>query len=55
MKSTSANRSLIGLVWIVGALVWACLFTSAGAAAQSTARKERLLYHDCHNRRREEV
>src|SRR5580765_3827357 len=39
MKSTSANGTFFGLPWMVGALVWACLFTSVGSAAQSTATK----------------
>jgi hypothetical protein len=42
MKSLSANRTFFGLLWMVGTLVWACLFTSVGSAAQSTATKESL-------------
>ena len=42
MKSLSANRTFFGLPWMVGTLVWACLFTSVGSAAQSTATKESL-------------
>jgi Protein of unknown function (DUF2950) len=39
MKSTSANGNLSRLLWIVGAAVWACLFLSAGSAAQPTTTK----------------
>src|SRR5580765_643402 len=39
MKSTSANGTFFGLPWMVGALVWACLFTSVGSTAQSTVTK----------------
>lgn len=37
MKSTSANINLIGLVWLVSAVIWSCLCTAPVASAQSTA------------------
>jgi len=39
MKSKSENGNFYGLVWIVGATVWACLCASAVSAAQATAVK----------------
>jgi Protein of unknown function (DUF2950) len=40
MKSTSANGSLFGHLWIVGAVAWACLCTPVPSVAQqSTAKK----------------
>ena len=40
MKSTCANRNLFGLVWLVSAVTWACLFASATASAQPAAAKK---------------
>jgi Protein of unknown function (DUF2950) len=38
MKSTSANGNFLGLAWMVGTVVWACLGVSV-SAAQPTATK----------------
>jgi hypothetical protein len=40
MKSTRANGSLTGLVWLVGVVAWACFCTLPGASAQSVAPKK---------------
>jgi hypothetical protein len=40
MRSTSASENLSGGVWILGALVWACLGASAVSAAQPAASKK---------------
>ncbi len=40
MKPTRANGNLIGLVWLVGVVAWACFSTLPGASAQSAALKQ---------------
>jgi hypothetical protein len=40
MKSTSANGICFGPVWVVAAMVWACLCASVVSAAQPTAAKK---------------
>ena len=39
MKSTSANKNLARLLWIVGTVAWACLCTSVLSADQQPAAK----------------
>src|SRR6185312_3220951 len=40
MKSRSANGSLSRLLWIVGAVAWACLCASVLSVAQQSAAKQ---------------
>ena len=40
MKSTSANENVSRLLWIAGAIAWACVWTSAFSPAQQAAAKK---------------
>ena len=55
MKSTSANKNLSRLRWIVGAVAWVCLSAAVSFRGAATAAKKAPAASRCRHGRRQEL